>query len=344
MLFSWLAGGASAFVGRDGRATTTPIAAGSDDPALPFLDTGVLTRPGSQRFPNIPMVSPEKLLEYFKANPTHFTRNEATAYQTVVSTSGIAQETLSSAFVRGDVQAFERRLELTGGGRFERTNLRAHGALTDPARNFQRGPNGQPLRGPHGAILPITTDVLEAAKLTRIERGTGAQEESLRFLPNLNVSFNLGEHLIFRASYYPSIGRPGYEQSSGGVTLPNSDLGPLPTNRIGVNKVGIKPWKAKTAKLRREHYFEGAGAVAVGAFRRDFENFFGGTVFSATPEFLALDGLDEGTSGDYDVSTNHNLPGMVRMEGLEFDYKQAPPFCPAGRAASRCSRTRTRCG
>ncbi len=321
-------GGAYAFVGRDGRATTTPTAAGSDDSALPFLDTGVLTRPGSQGFPNIQMVSPEKLFAYFKANPNHFTRNEATAYQTIVNTSGIAQETISSAFVRGDAQFFDRRLKLTGGGRFEQTNIRAQGALTDPSRNVQRGTNGQPLRGPNGAILPITTDALEAAKLTRIERGTRAQKEYLRFLPSLNASLNLRENLILRGSYYYSIGRPGYEQYSGGITLPNTDLGPLPTNRIGVNNVGIKPWKAKTAKLRLEQYFEGVGVVSVGAFRRDFENFFGGTVFNATPEFLALYGLDEGTYGDYDVSTNHNLPGMVRTEGLEFEYKQALTFLP----------------
>ncbi len=322
-------GGAYAFVGRDGRATTTPTAAGSDDSALPFLDTGVLARPGSQGFPNIQMVSPEKLLRYFKDNPTQFTRNEATAYQAVVNTSGVAQEIISSAFVRGDVQFFEHRLKLTGGGRFEQTNIRAQGALSDPARNVQRGPNGQALRGPTGAVLPITTDALEAIKLTRIERGAHAEKEYLRFLPNLNGSYNLRENLIVRASYYYSIGRPGYEQYSGGITLPNTDLGPLPTNRIGVNHVGIKPWKAKTTKLRLEQYFEGVGVFSVGAFRRDFENFFGGTVFDATPEFLALYGLDPGTYGDYEVSTNHNIPGVVRLEGLEFEYKQALTFLPA---------------
>ncbi len=321
-------GGAYAFVGRDGRATTTPTAPGSDDSALPFLDTGVLTRPGSQGFPNIQMVSPEKLFRYFRENPTHFTRNEATAYQAVVNTSGVAQEIVSSAFVRGDVQFFDHRLKLTGGGRFEQTNIRAQGPLSDPARNVQRGPNGQALRGPTGAVLPITTDALEAIKLTRIERGAHAEKEYLRFLPNLNASYNLWENLILRASYYYSIGRPGYEQYSGGITLPNIDLGPLPTNRIGVNNVGIKPWKAKTTKLRLERYFEGVGVVSVGAFRRDFENFFGGTVFDATPEFLALYGLDPGTYGDYEVSTNHNIPGVVRMEGLEFEYKQALTFLP----------------
>ena len=38
---------------------------------------------------------------------------------------------------------------------------------------------------------------------------------------------------------------------------------------------------------------------SVGAFRRDFENFFGSTMFDATPEFLALYGLDPALYGRY---------------------------------------------
>jgi iron complex outermembrane recepter protein len=95
-----------------------------------------------------------------------------------------------------------------------------------------------------------------------------------------------------------------------------------------VNNIGIKAWTAQTTKVRLEHYFEGVGLISIGAFRREFENFFGNTVFNATPEFLAQYGLDPSIYGDYEVSTDHNLPGTVRMEGLEFGYKQALTFLP----------------
>ena len=70
------------------------------------------------------------------------------------------------------------------------------------------------------------------------------------------------------------------------------------------------------------------GQVSIGGFRRDIKNFFGSTVFRATPEFLSLYGLEAETYGDCEVSTQRNLPGNVRMTGLEFEYRQALTFLP----------------
>ena len=54
----------------------------------------------------------------------------------------------------------------------------------------------------------------------------------------------------------------------------------------------IKAWQARTVNAGLENYFEGVGLPAISAFQREIENFFGNTVFRATPEFLALYGLD----------------------------------------------------
>ena len=80
--------------------------------------------------------------------------------------------------------------------------------------------------------------------------------------------------------------------------------------------------------MRLEYYFEGVGQVSVGAFRRDFENFFGDTTFRATREFLALNGLDQNLYGAYDVATQHNIADTVRMTGVDVSYKQALTFLP----------------
>jgi hypothetical protein len=103
---------------------------------------------------------------------------------------------------------------------------------------------------------------------------------------------------------------------------------PSSSNRISVNNAGIKAWSAKSAQLRFEYYFQGVGQISIGGFRREIENFFGGVVLRATPQFLALYGLDADEYGDFDVSTQHNLPGMVRMEGVSMNYKQALTFLP----------------
>ena len=61
-------------------------------------------------------------------------------------------------------------------------------------------------------------------------------------------------------------------------------------------------------KVALEYYFEPVGLISVSAFQRDFENMFGQTVVAATPDFLSLYGLNPVIYGDYDVSTQYNLP------------------------------------
>jgi hypothetical protein len=68
--------------------------------------------------------------------------------------------------------------------------------------------------------------------------------------------------------------------------------------------------------------------VSVAAFRRDVRNFFGSTVQAATPEFLASYGLDPNAYGRYGVSTQYNIPGTVRFEGVSFNYRQSLTFLP----------------
>ena len=100
------------------------------------------------------------------------------------------------------------------------------------------------------------------------------------------------------------------------------------TNRITVNNAGIKPWTAESTKVSLEYYFERVGQISVGAFRRDIRNFFGQTTFDATPEFLALYGLDPALYDPFTVATQENLQTSVRMTGIEVNYRQALTFLP----------------
>jgi hypothetical protein len=235
---------------------------------------------------------------------------------------------VSAGYLRGDVALFQRRLLLVGGLRVEQTNIDAEGPLTDTTRNVQRDANGRPRLDAAGRPIPIATDALSISRLTLLDRAAHAEKEYLRYFPSLNASYTLRQNLIARAAVYTSIGPPDFNQYAGGITLPNTDALPSPTNRISVNNVGIKPWTATSTKLRLEYYFEGVGQIAVGVFRRDFKNFFGNTSFPATPEFLSLYGLEPSEFGAYDVSTQYNLPGTVRMEGYDASYKQALTFLP----------------
>ena len=315
------------FVGVDGRSSTTPV--GNDDVATPFLDPYNSQRIPPFGFPRTDGVSNLRLLDFYRANPAQFTFDENAAYRAIVSNSKYAEELVSAAYLRGDVSFFDRRLKIVGGLRAEQTSVEAEGPFTDPARNVRRDSQGRPILGANGLPQAITAVPLEVSKLTFLERATKTDKEYLRLFPSINVGYNLRENLIARAAYYHSIGRPDFNQYAGGVTLPNTDNLPSQTNRITVNNAGIKAWTAKSTSVRLEYYFGGVGLVSVGAFRRDFDNAFGGSVFTATPEFLALYGLDGATYGIYDVSTQVNVQGTVRMTGVDVSYKQALTFLPA---------------
>ncbi|MES2694497.1 MAG: TonB-dependent receptor [Verrucomicrobiota bacterium] len=316
------------FVGADGRASTTPV--GNDDSPLPYLDPSFSERFMPFGFPRAQWVSNERLWALYRANPNTYTTNADTWYRSEVTLSKHAEETIYAGFLRGDMQLLNNRLKLTGGVRAEQTNVKAEGPLTDPTGNFQRNASGAVILGANGQPLLVVpaSDTLGVSRRTLIDRGFHADKEYLRLFPSLNASYNIRENLIARAAVYTSVGRPDFEQYAGGITLPNTENAPSNTNRIVVNNAGIKVWDARTLKVRLEYYFEGVGQVSIGAFRREFKNFFGATVFSPSDDFLALYNLDPGTYGGYDVSTQYNLPGKVRMEGYEIDYKQALTFLP----------------
>ena len=311
--------GASSYVYR-GNATP-----GS---AAPFLDSYIAQRVGPYGFSKMEFPDYKETFAYFKANPAQFTLDENASYRALVSGSKYAIEGVSATYLRGDVSLLSRRLLLVGGVRVEQTNVAGQGPLTDLARNVRRDANGRPLLDSAGRPVALTANALEISKLTLLERKAHVEKEYLRWFPSINASFNIRENLIARAAVSQSIGPPDFNQYAGGVTLPNTDNLPSPANRIVVNNAGIKPWTATTIKVRLEYYFEGVGQVAVGAFRRDFKNFFGNTVLSASPDFLALYGLEANEYGAYEVATQYNLPGAVRMEGAEASYKQALTFLP----------------
>ncbi len=314
------------YVGRDGRTSTAPQ--GGDDHAAPFLDASFSPPAGPFGLPAIQWVSPEAPWDFYQKNPTQFVPDENGAYRTLMTSSKRAEELISAVYLRGDVQFLDRRLKLVGGLRAEQTNIEAHAVLTDNSRNVRRDAAGRPMLGANGRPLAITSNALETARLTLIERGARADREFLTLFPNLNASYNLRENLIVRTALYRSIGRPDLGQYAGALTLPDTDAPPGPTNQISLSNAAVKPWTARSVNARVEYYFAGVGQVSVGAFRRDFENFFGATAFHVTPEFLALYSLDPAIYGAYDAATQQNIPATVRMSGVDLNYKQALTFLP----------------
>ncbi|MES2697519.1 MAG: hypothetical protein V4773_28900 [Verrucomicrobiota bacterium] len=319
-------------VGSDNVNTaTSTLANGLDDNAgrAPILDEIFSQRMGVFGFPAVQYQSNFKMWEYAQNNPTYWTINRDTEHARRVELSKHAEEVISSAYIRGDLQLIERRLKLVGGLRAEQTNVQGEGRLIDPTLNFQRRPDGSFILGANGRPLTIAPAGVETTKLTNIDRGLQANKEYFRWFPSINASFNIRDNLIARAGYYHSVGRPDLGQYAGSLTLPDTELLPSTTNRIVVNNAGIKAWSARSYKATLEYYFERVGLFSVGVFRRDFTNMFATSVLTATPEFLSVFSLDPDEYGRYDVSTQYNLQNQVRMTGFDFNYKQALTFLPS---------------
>ncbi len=317
------------FVGKDGRGSTTPNAVGSDDSAAVAVDNNLYSlRPSRFGLGNYQTIDGGKLLDLWRTNPAYFTTDPTTTYTRITTNSNYAKETISSAYVRGDVSFLNGRLKFIGGVRAEQTNVIGAGLLTDPTGNYQRNASGKILLGSDGKPVLITTDALARAKLILIRRGENVNKEYLRFFPSLNSTFNLRENLIARAAYFTSVGRPNYAQYSGGLVLPDPTATPPNDTLIRVNNAGIKAWKAKTVKVMLEYYFEPVGLFSVGVFRRDTENFFGTTTLPVDAAFLSYYNLNPAEFGQHQVLTNYNIPGTVRMDGIDFNYKQALTFLP----------------
>ena len=314
---------------RDNLART-PSYTFARESAAPLLDAVFSERVAPYGFPRIQYVSTQQAYNYYQANPAKLTTDQNALYRSEVAGSKLAEERITSAFLRADAAFLDRRLRLIGGVRAEQTNVDARGPFSDPTLNYQRDSAGRVIRNAAGQIqLKVpTTNPLGVSQLTYLERAARTRKEYLRLFPSLNASWNLRDNLIARAAWYTSVGRPNFNQYAGGVTLPDAELPPSGSNRITVNNAGIKAWSARTTKVRLEYYLEGVGQISAGAFRRDFRNFFGSTVFPASPEFLDLYDIDAATYGRYDVSTQYNLPGGVRMTGAEFEYRQALRFLP----------------
>jgi TonB-dependent receptor len=322
------------YVGADGRASLNPTTqAGliNDDSPARFIDEAFSLRQPDFGLKRQEQVDNAKLWKDYKANPTHWTRNAATDYSALTRFSRRAEETISAAFVRGDASFLNRRLKLVSGVRVEQTNINAEGPLTDPTGAYQRDANGKVIRNAAGQpqlIVPPTPVTLQYNQLTIHDRGYRAKKEYLRLFPSVNASYDVAANLIARGAYYQTVGRPDFNQYSGGLTLPNTEV-VNPADRITVNNVSIKAWQAESYMARLEYYFpNNVGQFSVAYFVRDYENMFGNVTLPVTAEFLSAYDLDEETYGIYQVITQFNVPGTIRTTGVEVDYKQALTFLP----------------
>ena len=256
------------FVGQDRIANT------ADDNAIIALDPSFSTRTPSFGFPSTQWMSNQALYSLLQSNPEYFERSDrlaASDYRATVNSSSFADEFVSAVYLRGDINLFSNRLKIAGGIRAEQTNGKGQGGLVDPSRQYQRDAAGNVIKNASGRpVLLNPSTSLAYAQATSIDRGASAKKEYLRWLPSINATYNIQENLIARAGYYWSVGRPGFAQYTGSLTLPDTTQPDSNTNNITVTNIGVKAWSAQTYTAGLEYYFKKVGVLSVSVFSRNF--------------------------------------------------------------------------
>lgn len=274
-------------------------------------------------------ISLPKYYGLMQAHPDWFVRNEATYLQTLTANSRKLGETISAAYVRGDVRLLNNRLLVVGGIRFEQTKDDGQGQLDDPTAQYLKDANGNLVDGNAAAagVQPIllTTDALARAKLRYKERGTRVIRTYSDFYPSLNLTYTLAENLLLRGAYSQTIARPNLNNIIPGSSIADPTAANL---AITVNNTGLKPWLARGYDLSLESYQIKGGYGSVGVFQRDIKDFFNSVTTHATPELLDRYGLpDDPLYLNYDITTLTNGTS-ARITGFEFAYNQQLLFLP----------------
>ncbi len=274
----------------------------------------------------INFLSPTKLKSLYDANPSWFVFDATNAHINSANATKEIEETITAAYVRGDVRLLENRLWLVGGVRFEHTADKGAGVLNDIRRTFRQDAAGNLILDTAGRPVRITTNALENAQLQYTLKGSRADSSYQGLYPSLNTSFSLTPRLVMRAAYARTIGRPNFPEIIPGLTI--TDPGAVATNRtITAINGALKPWTADNYDLTLELYEAKGATASVSLFRKSIAGFFVTTRADATVESLGALGLTDDYL-DYDIVTKRN-GGDATLSGVEIEYRQSLLFLPA---------------
>lgn len=114
------------------------------------------------------------------------------------------------------------------------------------------------------------------------EREFQTQEATYdHFLPSLDMSLQVAENMVLRGSYSQTLGRPGWQQIQGGLTL--ADIVRVDGGDGSLGNPALEPLKSTNFDLSFEWYYGEASYVSVGWFRKNIQNFISDTIVRDTP-------------------------------------------------------------
>lgn len=334
--FSWLlkSGGLFKQAAKDrAQPQVTRTYAG---PAFTALPPGTLTDPeynleGPQgMFKTQQWLSPKKAYDLYQTNPSYYTTSASADYIAWATSLEESSESIYAGYLMADASFWKNRLRISGGVRYEQTHVVARGTLTNLQLQFRRDANGRLIDGnPTQAgvqTVPITTDPLEVAKLTRLPLANLVDTNYGDAYPSVNATLSLRENLLLRLGYAHTIGRPTLAQlipttSVTEVTSPAENATGSGLGTISTSNPLLRPWTGRNHDVALEYYTQAGGLFSVSVYRRDVRNFISTVSTIATKDMLDELGLADDYEG-YLLSHPENATGQVRQTGVELSARQ----------------------
>ncbi|MBI4624736.1 MAG: TonB-dependent receptor, partial [Verrucomicrobia bacterium] len=250
-----------------------------------------------------PFMDQYAVARHQKNNPELWKENITTSTVSKLQNQQEADETVSSAYVMGNARFGP--LSVLAGVRLEETKVNGEGPLqyVSPAEAARRA----------AWVGPVTD--AEARRRAETEWG-GRDTASGKYrnsFPGIHFKYEPMKGLVLRASYSNGIGRPSFGNLIP-LTVPN-DV----NQTVSVRNTNLKPQYADNLDVSAEYYFEPAGLLSAGVYRKNLTNF----IFTDNSRIVAA-GPNNGFEGEYEgyrLSTQAN-GGSARIEGIEFNYQQ----------------------
>jgi TonB-dependent receptor len=136
------------------------------------------------------------------------------------------------------------------------------------------------------ALVPIATAIQwQSANELNIVQGspgfTMLSGDYKYWLPSADISFDVTDDVILRASYGRTIGRPGWGDIQGGQTL--DQLVRVDGGTGAQGNPALKPLVSNNYDVSAEWYYDHSSYVSLGAFRKNIDNYIGVTQLVQTP-------------------------------------------------------------
>ncbi|MDQ8186743.1 TonB-dependent receptor [Pelagicoccus sp. SDUM812002] len=250
------------------------------------------------------------IYDYFAANPDNFDFNHPSRFEeNIVGAANdvfAVEEKISAAYIMAQLKFLESKLRVTGGVRYEKTDVVGEGGYFDESLG-------------NGIEDPVEQF---AAQWSQRKVSEASYDD---FHPSLHFVYDVTDRFTVRLAYANTIGRQDF-----GSIVPYLDIDRpgeeegAASGQIEFNNTGLLPQSSDNYDLTFEYYPQSGGSITAGLFKKKISNYiesFSGTIDQlSAAEFETFDLpaflLDV---PEYGYTTDLNS-GTATVDGLEIGY------------------------